>query len=58
MPPDSKETKLESSNQEASSGGKNTEIVLVPCCAQKCVPAVISGGADISDVPGCHCYDR
>ena len=31
VPPDSKETKLESSNQEASpSAGKNTGVVLVP----------------------------
>ena len=32
LPPDRKETKLESSNQEASpSPGKNTGVVLVPC---------------------------
>ena len=32
VPPDSKETKLGSSNQEASlSAGKNTRVVLVPC---------------------------
>ena len=53
--PDSKETKLGSSNQEASpSAGKNTGIVLVPCCTCKCVPAAISGGVDISEVPGCY----
>ena len=35
VPPDSKETKPGSSNQEAfSSAGKNTGIVLVPCCAK------------------------
>ena len=52
MPPDSKETELGSSYQEASpSAGKNTEIVLVPW---KCVPTAISGGVDISEVPGCH----
>ena len=53
--PDSKETKLGSSDQEASpSAGKNTGIVLVPCRAWKCVPTAISGGVDISEVPGCH----
>ena len=55
MVPDSKETKLESSHQEASpSAGKNTGIVLVPCYAWKCVPRAISGGVDISEFPGCH----
>ena len=55
VPPDSKETELENSNQEASvSAGKNTGIFLVPCCVRKCVPATISGGVDISEVPGCH----
>ena len=56
VPSDSKETKLGSSDQEASpSEGKTTRIVLVPCRAWKCVPTVpISGGVDISEVPGCH----
>ena len=55
VPPDSKETELGSSDQEASpSAGKNTGIVLVPCCTWKCVPTAISGGVDISEVPGCH----
>ena len=55
VPPDSKETELGSSYQEASpSAGKNTGIVLVLCHAWKCVPTAISGGADISKVPGCH----
>ena len=55
MPPNSKETKLEISDQEASpSAGKNTGIVLVPYCAWKCVPTAISGGMDISEVPGRH----
>ena len=50
-----KDTKLGSSNQEASSSaGKNIEIVLVPCHAWKCVLTGISGGADISEVPECH----
>ena len=51
----SQETKFGSSNQEASpSAGKNTRIVLVPCRAWKCVPTAISGGVNISEVPGCH----
>ena len=55
MPPDSKESELGSSDQETSpSAGKNTVIVLVPCCAWKCVPTAISHGVDISEVPGCH----
>ena len=55
VPPDSKETKLGSTDQEASpSAGKNTGVVLVPCRAWKCVPTAISGGVDISKVPGCH----
>ena len=55
VPPDSKETKLQSSDQEASpSAGKNTGIVLVLCHAWKCVPTAISGGVDISKVPGCY----
>ena len=55
MLPDRKETKLGSSDQEASPlAGKNTRIVLVPCRAWKCVLTVISGGADISEVPACH----
>ena len=55
VPPDSKETELGSSDQEASpSADKNTGIVLVPCCTWKCVPAAISGVVDISKVPGCH----
>ena len=33
---------------------ENNEIVLVPCRAWKYVPAAISGGVDISEVPGCH----
>ena len=55
VPPDSKETELGSSNQEASpSVGKNTSVVLVECWAWKCVPTAISSGVDISKVPGCH----
>ena len=55
MPPDSKETKLGSSNQEASpSAGKNTGVVLVPYHAWNCVHTAISGGVNIYKVPGCH----
>ena len=55
MPPDSKETKLGSSSQEASPpAGNNTEIVLVPFCTWECVPIAISGDVDISEVPGCN----
>ena len=55
VPPDSKETELGSSNQEASpSAGKNTRVVLVPFRAWKCVPTAISGGVDIYEVLGCH----
>ena len=48
VPPDNKETEIESSNQKASpSAGKNVGIVLVPFHAWKwkCVPAAI-------------CYDK
>ena len=55
MPPDSKEDKLGSSDQEASpSGGKNTGVVLVPCHAWKCAPTAVFGAVDISEVPGCN----
>ena len=55
VPPDSKETKLGSSNLEASpSAGNNTGVVLVPCYAWKFATTAISSGADISEVPGCH----
>ena len=55
VPPDSKETKLGSSDQEASpSACINTGVVLVPCCTLKCGPTANSGGVDISEVPGCH----
>ena len=55
VPPDVKETKLRSSDQEAfPSAGKNTGVNLVPCRTWKCVPTSISGGVDISEVLGCH----
>ena len=55
VPPDGKETKLRSSNQEASlSAGKNIGIVLVSCCSWKCILIAISDGVDISEIPECH----
>ena len=56
MPPDSKETELGSSDQEASpSAGKNTGVVLVPYSRMKlCVPTAVVGGVDVSEVLGCH----
>ena len=51
------ETKLRSSDQEACpSTGKNIGLVLVPCCAWKCVTIAISSGVDISEVSGCHLF--
>ena len=48
-PPDSKETKLRSINQETfPSASKNIGVVLMPCHAQKYVPTAISCGIDIS----------
>ena len=53
--PDSKETELGISNQEASpSADKNTRVVLLLCWAWKCVPTAISDGVNISEVPGCY----
>ena len=55
MPPDSKQTKLGSSDQEASpSAGKNNGVVLAQSLWWKCAPTAISGGLDISEVPGSH----
>ena len=55
VPPDSKENELGSSDQEPSpSAGKNTRIVLVPCCTWKCVPTAVTSAVNISEVPGCH----
>ena len=52
---DSKETKLGSSNQEASpSAGKDTRVVLVQCHIWKCVPTAFSSGVNISKVPECR----
>ena len=55
MPPDSKETALESSDLEASpSAVKNTGVVLVHTRTWKCAPIAISGCVDISETPACH----
>ena len=54
--PDSKENEL-GINQEASpSAGKNTRLDLLPCRVWKHVLTAtdISGGVDISEVPGCY----
>ena len=53
--PDSKETKVGSNNQGTSpTAGKNTGVVLVPCCTWKCGPTAIFSGVNISEIPGCH----
>ena len=53
-PPDSKQTKLRSSDQEPFPiAGKHAELVLVPWRAWKCVYRAIAGGVYISKVPGC-----
>ena len=52
VPPDSKKAKLGSSDQKASpSSAKNAGVVLMPCCSWKYVPAAISSGVDIVEVP-------
>ena len=59
VPPDSKKTRLGSSDQEASpSAGNIARTVLVPCCVWECVPNAISSGVDISEVPGYICFNR
>ena len=59
MLPDSQETVLGSSDQEASpSAGKNIRVVLVLCRAWKCVSTAISSGVDISEVPDVIYYNR
>ena len=59
VPPDSTETQVGSSNQEASpSAGKNSGLVLVPCRAWKCVPTAISDVVNISKVHSVICYNR
>ena len=55
MLPDSKETELGSSNQDASpSANRNTGVVYVHVEAWKCIPTAISSGVDISEFPGYH----
>ena len=52
---DSKETNLGGCDQGASpSTGKNTRVVLVPFLRIEVCSKAISGGVDISEVPGCH----
>ena len=52
-PSDSKETELESNNQEASpSAGKNTGVVFMQCRAWKFVSIAISSGMVIPKVSG------
>ena len=53
VPPDSMEIVLSSDRESSPSAGKNTGVVLVPCCAWKCVSTAISGGVDIFEVPRC-----
>ena len=51
----SEEIELESSNQEAfPSAGKNTRVVLRPCCTWKCPSTAISFGVDIPEAPEFH----
>ena len=53
--PDNKETILGSSDlEDSSSAGKSTRVVLVPFRAWNCVPTVILGCVDVSEVHGCH----
>ena len=55
VPPDSKETELGSSNQEAfPSAGKNTVVVLVPCSTMEVRLYSYFGCVDIFEVPGSH----
>ena len=60
MPPDSKETELGISDQEASpSVGKNTGLVLLPCLYMEVCPYSYSpGGVDLSEVLGRHLLQR
>ena len=53
VPPDSKETEHGSWDEEAyPSASKNTGVAIVLRHARKYVPTAISGGVDISKVPG------
>ena len=64
VPPDSTETELGSSNQEASpSTRKNTGVVRhgsfkLPCHAWKSVSNASSGDMDISEVSGRHLLQK
>ena len=56
MPSDSKKIKLGGRAQEAAfpSAGKNTWELLVTSRTWQCFPTTISGGVDISEIPGCY----
>ena len=54
VPPNSKETKLGSSNQEASPSAANTGVVLVPCSSMEVLPYSYFWCVDISELPGFH----
>ena len=55
LPPDSKKTKLGSSDQEASpSAEKSIKVVSMPSSCMKCAPTAISGCVNISEVARCH----
>ena len=55
VPHNSKKTEPRKSDQKAfTAAGKNTGVVLVPCHTWTCVPTIISGGVDISNVPRWH----
>ena len=55
FPPDGKEIKIRSSDQDVSpSVVKNTVFDLVLCGTSKCVPIAIFSDGDTSKAPGCH----
>ena len=56
---DRKETKLQTSNEEASPlADKNSWVVLVPCCTWNCVCSAILVGVDIFRSLGVIYYQR
>ena len=55
VPPDSKETELGGSDQEASpSAGKNTRVILVPRSYMEVRPYSYFRWCGYFEVPGCH----
>ena len=59
IPPDNKDIKLGSINQELSpSTGKNTGLVLMPCHIGKHGPSRSFVGVIISEVPGCYLWQQ